>query len=48
VEDLGLSQSQLIKIGLMAQVLYNNPKILYAPSGTAADSIIKEVKVLLM
>lgn len=42
-EDIPMTNSQKAKLKLLVHVLYSNPKVLYVPSGTAADKIIQEV-----
>jgi hypothetical protein len=42
LEDIPMTGNQKNKLKILVHVLYHNPKILYVPSGTAADKIIKE------
>ena len=42
LDDLGLSKSQKYNLGILVNLLYNNPKILYAPNNTAADEVIRK------
>lgn len=42
-DDFGLSKTQKYNLGLLVNLLYNNPKVLYTPNGTAADEVIKKV-----
>ena len=46
-DDLGLSKRQQKDLGLLIHVLYSNPKVLYAPNGTQADSVIQKVMIYL-
>ena len=46
-DDLGLTGKQKYDIGILIHVLYNNPKVLYAPNNTEADTIIRKVSVAL-
>lgn len=41
-DDLGMSSTQQHNIGILVHVLYSNPKVLYAPANTSADSIIRQ------
>lgn len=42
LDDFGLSKTQKYNLGLLVNLLYNNPKVLYTPNGTAADEVIKK------
>ena len=44
-EDLPLTGKQKYDIGILMHVLYNNPKVLYAPNSTMADEIINKVSL---
>ncbi|KAK3577511.1 hypothetical protein CHS0354_026468 [Potamilus streckersoni] len=42
LDDLGLSWNQQQNLKILIHVLYSNPKVLYAPNNTAANSIINK------
>ena len=43
-DDLGISYHQQNNLRILVHVLYNNPRVLYAPNNSAADTIIRKVK----
>ncbi|KAK3087439.1 hypothetical protein FSP39_005943 [Pinctada imbricata] len=42
LRDLGISVHQQNNLVILVHVLYNNPRVLYAPNNSAADQIIKK------
>lgn len=42
LDDIGVSEYQKEQIGILVHVLYSNPKVLYTPNNTAANSIVEK------
>ncbi|CAN7993624.1 unnamed protein product [Ixodes hexagonus] len=42
LNDIGISEYQKEQIGILVHVLYSNPKVLYTPNNTAANSIVEK------